>query len=81
MMRRPSFTASIGPSPVRGFMAAIELPLSWLTLHYLPGGAGKSRCVCGQRLRRSFELAPRGTAALDSTIRVESSRGRRCPSR
>src|SRR5262245_18440853 len=28
MMRRPSFTASIGPSPVLGFMAAMSGPLT-----------------------------------------------------
>ena len=68
MMRRPSFTASIGPSPVRGFMAAIELPLSWLTLHYLPcraalgnrGASVDNACIAGS-MRRG---AP---TALDST--------------
>ncbi|MCU1421561.1 MAG: hypothetical protein JWN36_1212 [Microbacteriaceae bacterium] len=34
MMRRPSLTASIGPSPVLGFMAAMMDPLSWNYFYY-----------------------------------------------
>lgn len=38
-MSRPSLTASIGPSPVLGFMAAIEFPFRDVSLYYRASAA------------------------------------------
>src|SRR5690242_6041085 len=49
-MHRPSLVTSIGPSPVRGFMAAMDSPLVWgsrraagPTDHYRPWRLGGAR--------------------------------------
>jgi hypothetical protein len=43
MMRRPSLTASIGPSPVLGFMAAMSNPLSDGYLTIIPYFASEQK--------------------------------------
>src|SRR5688500_9113963 len=40
MIRRPSLTASIGPSTVRGFIAAMKIPLSDALNFYYPARGG-----------------------------------------